>query len=395
MREQEINKLLENYDGAFYVYDIGKLKQRISFLRSSMPNKVSLCYAVKANTFVVKEIEKDLDRFEICSPGEANICRKLGVDTEKMVISGVYKTPSVIENMIKDKEFKGIYTVESMHQFEILCKFSEKYGRNVKVLLRLTNDSQFGINEEDIFEIIKNRETVNNIDILGIQYFSGTQKQSVKKLKRELTHLDEFLKRLEAELSYTAKELEYGTGFPVMYFEADEFNEEEFFKEFSELINSMEYRGKITLEIGRSMVAACGEYYTRVVDMKTNKGQNYLLIDGGMHQLVYYGQHMAMKQPYFAVCGKEKDKKDKLWNICGSLCSMNDIIVKQAAMPDIKIGDTLVFKNVGAYCSTEGISLFLSRDLPTVYLLNENKKIITVRSRIETEVFNTPNYERK
>ena len=96
MREQEINKLLENYDGAFYVYDIGKLKQRISFLRSSMPNKVSLCYAVKANTFVVKEIEKDLDRFEICSPGEANICRKLGVDTEKMVISGVYKTPSVI-----------------------------------------------------------------------------------------------------------------------------------------------------------------------------------------------------------------------------------------------------------------------------------------------------------
>lgn len=395
MREQEINKLLENYDGAFYVYDIGKLKRRISFLRSNMPKRVSLCYAVKANTFVVKEIENSLDRFEICSPGEANICRKLGVDTEKMVISGVYKTPFVIEDMIKDKDFKGIYTVESMYQFEILCKFSEKYERNVKVLLRLTNDSQFGINEEDIFEIVKDTERVNNIDILGIQYFSGTQKQSVKKLKRELTHLDNFLKRLETELSYTAKELEYGTGFPVMYFEADEFNEEEFFKEFSELVNSMEYRGKITLEIGRSIVASCGEYYTRVVDMKVNKGQNYLLIDGGMHQLVYYGQHMAMKQPYFTVYGKEKDKKDRLWNICGSLCSMNDIIVKQAAMPDMKIGDTLVFKNVGAYCSTEGISLFLSRDLPAVYLINENNKIALVRDRIETELFNIPNYERK
>ena len=39
---------------------------------------------------------------------------------------------------------------------------------------------------------------------------------------------------------------------------------------------------------------------------------------------------------------------------------------------DLKTGDVVILHNTGAYCMTEGISLFLSRDLPAVVWLKEN-----------------------
>ena len=73
---------------------------------------------------------------------------------------------------------------------------------------------------------------------------------------------------------------------------------------------------------------------------------------------------------------------------------MNDILAKQIPLPEIQTGDTLCFENAGAYCMTEGISLFLSRDIPAVYLLHENGELRCVREAIPTEYFNLPKYER-
>ena len=76
-------------------------------------------------------------------------------------------------------------------------------------------------------------------------------------------------------------------------------------------------------------------------------------------------------------------------NLCGSLCSMNDIIAKQVELPAISVGDVLCFENTGAYCMTEGISLFLSRDIPAVYLIGEDGRISCARKPFETYVLNT------
>lgn len=388
-----MDELIRDNATAFYVFDIGKLKSRIKYLRENLPEEVKLCYAVKANTFIIGEIVNDVDRFEVCSPGEEHICEALNVPEHMMVISGVYKTPKAIEKMVASQKEGMIYTVESITQFELLKGLSDKYSKKLKVLLRLTNDSQFGINEEDIIGIIEKREEYPGIDILGIQYFSGTQKTSIKKFGRELRHLDKFLCKLRDEYGYAARELEYGTGFPVAYFKDEEIDETALLQGFSELLQEMEFKANVTLELGRSIAACCGSYYTHIVDMKRNKGQNYLLVDGGMHQLVYFGQHMSMRLPEMSVVGKSGEAVEE-WNICGSLCSMNDIIVKQVPLPEISIGDLLCFENTGAYCMTEGISLFLSRDIPAVYLCLEDNTFVCVREAYETMTLNTPNYER-
>ena len=197
---------------------------------------------------------------------------------------------------------------------------------------------------------------------------------------------------LEEKYGFVAQELEYGPGFPVNYFQSDELDEVELLAGFSELLHDMTHHPKITLELGRSIAASCGTYYTHIVDLKRNQEQNYALVDGGMHHLVYFGQHMAMKQPFFHVCGKEHLPSTDQWNLCGSLCSMNDVMTKQSPLPDLALGDVLAFENAGAYCMTEGISLFLSRDIPAVYLLLENGTAVQVRKAFDTATLNQPNY---
>ena len=391
---QNLIQLIDEKQSSFYVFDIERLKRRIAFLKDSLPGGVDLCYAVKANPFVTKEIKDCLERLEVCSPGETNICASLGVENRKLVVSGIYKSPTATEGLVADPNFDAIFTAESVGQYQLLCRLSEKYGRSLRLLLRLTNDSQFGMNESDIENIIADRASNPRIHILGIQFFSGTQKTSLKKYRREIEYLDAFLARLDGEHGFCAEELEYGPGFPVSYFVSDDFDEAALLSGFSELLCGMVCRPKITLELGRSISASCGHYYTQIVDIKENKGQSYALIDGGMHHIVYFGQHMAMKRPYFSVVGKPDPAGEKTWIICGSLCSMNDIVAKQIPLPEIAIGDTLCFENTGAYCMAEGISLFLSRDLPAIYLLLENGELICVRQSFETELLNLPKYER-
>ena len=96
---------------------------------------------------------------------------------------------------------------------------------------------------------------------------------------------------------------------------------------------------------------------------------------------------MAMKLPMCKIY-PEKENYEEKWNLCGSLCTINDILVKQYPAGDIQIGDVLIFENTGAYCMTEGISLFLSRDLPGVIKIMENNEIKKVRENLPTYKLN-------
>ena len=390
-----LEQLIKESPTAAYVFDAAVLKDRMAFLRKALPQDIALCYAVKANTFIIKEAEPLVDRLEICSPGEAAVCQALDVDSRKMVISGVYKTPAFIEQLVSGGTFEGILTAESPLQYAMFCRLASQYHIPLRVLLRLTNNSQFGMDAAAVETIVREREQHPLITLAGIQYFSGTQKTSVGKYARELRALDSFLQKLRDSYGYTAQELEYGTGFPVSYFAGEELDESALLQEFSALLNGMTVRPKIILEIGRSIAAACGTYYTHIVDIKENKGQAYALTDGGMHHIVYFGQSMAMKQPYVSVLGKTAEAPtETFWTVCGSLCTMNDIMVKQLRLPPIAIGDVLCFERAGAYCMTEGLSLFLTRELPAVYITRADGTVYQVRRPFDVQSLNVPVYEK-
>lgn len=384
-------KLISEVSTPFYVFDINVLRDRIDYLNSMMPENVHLCYAMKANPFVVKEIDEIIEKYEICSYGEWNIAKKMGVSDSKMVISGVYKDEISMEDILNNYKNGEVFTIESLNQIELLNKLTKEKKKVINIILRLTSGNQFGMCEEEIIEILENRAKYEYLNIMGIQYFSGTQKKLSKRIIKELEYVDEFVLNLKNNLGFVVEELEFGPGFPVVYFETEQdFDEQTYLMEIADKIKNMKYQGHITMELGRSIVASCGSYYTKVVDKKINKEGNFAILDGGMNHLVYYGQMMAMKKPMLDILPKREDKILENWNLVGSLCTINDLIVKQLPVSNLEIGDIFVFKNTGAYSMTEGISLFLSRDLPKVVFVQGGEMKI-VRENINTYKFNMPN----
>ena len=169
------SKTIESIGTPFYVFDIDVLKNRINYLKSMMPENVHLCFAMKANPFVVKEIEDTIEKYEICSYGEWNIANVLDVAHEKMVISGVYKDEDSMIDIINHYKHGEVITIESLNQIKLVDKITKDKNIVVDVILRLTSGNQFGMSEEEIISILENRSKYNFLNIMGIQYFSGTQ----------------------------------------------------------------------------------------------------------------------------------------------------------------------------------------------------------------------------
>ena len=261
----DVKKIINTYGTPSFIFDIDALTKRIAYLKSKL--SFDLVYAVKANSFIVKDLKDLVLRYEICSPGEYEICEKLSIPERMMVISGVYKEETVIEEMIKNKDILK-YTVESMNQFILLDKLATKYQKKIHLLLRLTSNNQFGMTKEEIKYIIENHKR-DYLIIDGLEYFSGTQKHNLNLINKEIDNINEFILDIENNLHFPINELEYGPGAPVYYFQDNEFLEDEFLDNLNNSLKKI--NKKITLEIGRSIAASCGTYLTKVVDLKTNK----------------------------------------------------------------------------------------------------------------------------
>ena len=254
------------------------------------------------------------------------------------------------------------------------------------------------MDEETILSIIKKRSSYPHLHFTGLQYYSGTQKKQAGKIRKELERLDALLERIRNELQYEIRELEYGPGFHIPYFEGESpVDEDAMLADFRDALNAMAFKGRISLEAGRFLAAPCGSYVTRVVDTKQNQGQNYCIVDGGINHVNYYGQAMAMKIPAIrflphplspGMPDVQPPGGDSQWTVCGSLCTSGDMLVKNLPLPGLKTGDMLVFDRIGAYAVTEGIYLFLSRRLPAVLTYEKDAGLKLVRGGLPTSPFN-------
>lgn len=420
MNHQTIEAVLEQYKTPAYVFDLDVLTQRVKRIQACLKREqIGLCYAMKANPFLTGALEPLVERFEVCSPGEFRICERESLPMERLVVSGVNKEQPDILRIVKEYQGQGIYTIESRQQLKLLSECAREAGKILKVLVRISSGNQFGVSRELAKEMFAEREKYPELVFKGIQYYSGTQKKKLSVIEKELQELDGFCREVKEELNTAVSEIEYGPGFFVPYFQSEpEEDLEALLEEFLNLVGRMEFAGKITLEMGRFLVADCGNFLTSIVDRKENGGQIYGIVDGGIHHLNYFGQTMAMKHPYVQHIsrdgkwreqrvvkqpdesteslenpiqeGAEAVEKEK-WNLCGSLCTTADVIVKQFPLKKAQVGDVLVFERTGAYSVTEGINLFLSRDLPMVLLYSEAEGLELLRDTQHTDVLNSRN----
>lgn len=388
-----------------YIFDTDELCARIDAMQQILGCGVTVCYAMKANPFLISVLDKKLDKFEVCSPGEFAICEKEGINREKIVLSGVNKEKKDILYTMKTGAV-GIYTVESLNQLELINSCAVECGIKVKVLIRVTSGNQFGINERQVYEIADRKDELKGIIIEGIQCYSGTQKKKLSQIEAEVVWLQAIAHTCEAEHGVELKEIEYGPGLSVDYFVTDkcdamnaDFDE---LKEFAVMIKEMSEKFNVTLEMGRYIAATCGILISRIADMKMNDTTRYAIIDSGINHINYYGQAMAMKIPAYSYVKADgtvvKDRNvmsrlngtdDEKWTICGSLCTVADLIVKNLPIGTPECNDKIIFYNIGAYSITEGIYLFLSRKMPVITAYNKDGSVEVYRDVISSDRINS------
>lgn len=388
-----------------YIFDTDELCARIDAMQQILGCGVTVCYAMKANPFLISVLDKKLDKFEVCSPGEFAICEKEGINREKIVLSGVNKEKKDILYTMKTGAV-GIYTVESLNQLELINSCAVECGIKVKVLIRVTSGNQFGINERQVYEIADRKDELKGIIIEGIQCYSGTQKKKLSQIESEVVWLQAIAHTCEAEHGVKLNEIEYGPGLSVDYFVTDKcdamntnFDELE---EFAGMIKEMSEKFNVTLEMGRYIAATCGVLISRIADMKMNDTTRYAIIDSGINHINYYGQAMAMKIPAYSYVKADgtivKDRNvmsrlngtdDEKWTICGSLCTVADLIVKNLPIGTPECNDKIIFYNIGAYSITEGIYLFLSRKMPVITACNKDGSVEVYRDVICSDRINS------
>ncbi len=388
MNELQMKEAASKFKTPFYVFDSDVLNAQVKKIKDALQSTAKVCYAMKANPFIIAEILDTVDCFEVCSPGEFRICERANIPMEKIVMSGVYKNKDDIHYALDTYKTDGVYTVESYNQWVLLSEYAAENKMNIKVLLRLSNGNQFGMDKSVLESIVADRENHPYIHIEGVQYFTGTQKKPASKIEREIRKIDALVVELKEKYGFESEKIEYGPGLPICYFDGEENVEDEMLQALCNAIKEMQFKGEIVLEMGRYIAAYCGYYFTKVVDEKVNKSQPYCIIDGGVHHVNYYGQMMAMKMPPIVHLEENKDAEEKNWSICGSLCTVNDVLVKAYPFKDLKLGDTLVFKKTGAYSSTEGISLLLSRDLPQIIVYSQKDGYRVARTHYATDIIN-------
>ena len=399
MTTEIFSKIKEMGTPAF-LFDEGAFKERLHEIDRILngeyeeEKRIKICYAAKANPFLLTAAAEVVDRLEICSQGEMDIVHSLSIDGEKVLYSGVSKTAEDIRKAI----LQGMRhaTAESLRHLDLLQQEGSLAGVKLTVLLRLSSGAQFGMTRADIEKALAEREKYTALQIEGIHFFRGTQRRKIKQQEEELMMLKEFITDLREKYDLPLPKLEYGPGLPVPYFEGEDFLDTLLpLKELLPALLKASEWAEVTVEMGRFFAASCGTYLTTVTDLKDAEDAHIAILDGGIHQLTYVGQMMGMKVPRLSLpyrCGVEDTEKQH-YMLCGSLCTTGDVLIRDVELPRLQIGDVLAFENVGAYTVTEGIGLFLSHALPSVYLYDEGREegeaLLLVRGPVPTSTLNS------
>ncbi len=397
----------------YYVFDTDEFAKRAAMIRAALDCKggrrIPLCFSIKANPFLLHRLPEGLDHVEVCSQGELEICIALGVKPESIIYSGVMKEKCDIERAVSYGA--GILTCESIRHAALISEVmlermpegaheAEFAETKTHVILRLTSGNQFGMSLEDIEYIMSHPDEFKGIAVMGIHYYSGTQK-SLRKINKDLEKIKSALSVLKEKYSFEPQLVEYGPGLCVEYFEDDwQEREKQSLDEAAEVLREFAEEYPLGIEMGRFLAASCGKYYTQVEDLKSTGDANYAILDGGIHHLNYFGQRMAMQVPPIKVYAGEVSENEERtgvkftelpdtdYTLCGSLCTVADVLVREVRLKKLELGDVLEFGHCGAYSVTEAPALFLSRQLPAIYAYSKEYGYECLREHIPAAEIN-------
>jgi len=373
----------------FFAYDRGLLDQRVDLLRSVLPERVELSYAMKANPMpaIVHHLVGRLDRIDVASGLELRTALDTTIRAEKVSFAGPGKTPAEIRQAVA----AGILIeVESATEFRRVLAAGDELGLEPNVAVRVNPDfavkgsgmrmgggpQQFGVDAEQVPGLLREFATAG-ANVLGFHVFAGSQNLNAAIIAEAQRHTVDLVSELAEHLPSPVRYLNLGGGFGIPYVEKDRpLDLDEVAANLGELIDGP-IRERMpeaspVIELGRYLVGECGVYVTRILDRKESRGTTFLVVDGGMHhQLAASGNlGQAIRRNYPVTVGNVSDLAPaETVTVVGCLCTPLDLLASGVDLPRTDIDDLIVIFQAGAYGLTASPTAFLGHPAPAEVLV--------------------------
>ena len=368
----KLDSVINRFEAPFFFYDLDKLRTHLTEMSEILDPDIKLWYACKANPMsaVIKVLRNLGFGIDVASAGELHQVLNTGVDPNHVLATGPGKSKEYLKLLV-DSGVKTI-VLESLNQAYWLDEVALEKGIKVDCLLRVQLEwkdgksvlggdeiTPFGIGESEWLNLDLSK--CKNLNIRGYHAFQWGNILDCTRLEtiweKTILSINELSKKLKIETEV----LDLGGGLGIPYtFEEKPIQ----FSDVHETLVKLKKKyslNKIWMELGRFTVGECGHYFTKVVDIKTSRGRDIIVCDGGINHIARVA---LVGQPFPATSYEQRKKETKTFHVHGSLCTALDHLGTFEFPVDIKEGDWLVFHQAGAYGFTESMPFFLCHMLP-------------------------------
>lgn len=379
MKAKDCLNKLSNLQTPFYFYDMELLRLTLDIVnRESSRYGYKVHYAVKANfERPILEAVREAGLGTDCVSGnEVKASIESGFAPEDIVFAGVGKSDREIEYALEHGIFS--FNCESRQELEVINNIAAQMNTVARVALRINPDvdpqthqnistgkadSKFGISYTEVDEVIARLGELANIELVGIHFHIGSQIRDLSVFENLCNRVNT-IKGWFKEQGVVLKHINVGGGLGINYDDPDSELVPDFETYFAIFNKFLQLDADQTLhfELGRSVVAQCGELITKVLyNKKTADGTDVVIVDGSMTELIrpalYHAKHLIenLSEP----CTKELHK----YTVAGPVCESSDVFAKGIKLPATKRGDIITLRSAGAYGSAMS-SRYNLRDLP-------------------------------
>jgi diaminopimelate decarboxylase len=372
-----------------YVYDLDVVARQVEALRSALPARFDLAYAVKANPnlAVLRQVAGMGLGADVASGGELRHVIRAGFDPAHVVMTGPGKRDEELAAAVEAG--LRVVTVESVGELRRLARIAAGLGRPQPILLRaavteaarmervrLVGDDgagKFGMDMADLRIAASEAVASSWLEPIGLHAFGASNVTDAAALATHVEAVVGTARGLAAEAGFVLRLVDAGGGLGIPY----KANEAELdVAALGDRLAALSGRmaddertreTRLLLEPGRFLVGASGAYLTRVLECKQVGRQHVVIVDGGIHHVLrpaLVGQGHRVRIVSGAAAGPGATAARLPVTVAGPLCSGLDVFAQSAVMPLPERGDLVAVLDVGAYGATESMPLFLSHPMP-------------------------------
>jgi diaminopimelate decarboxylase len=353
-----------------------------------------ICYAMKANSnlAILRTFIDEGGGLDIVSGGELFLALRVGAPPQRIVFAGVGKSTAEIEAALQADIL--LFNVESAQELEALQAAAAKRGQRARVAVRVNPDvdpnthayistglrqSKFGVPIREAMDLYRRMRTLPNLDPVGVHAHIGSQITQVAPFQESLAKLVPLVQALRQD-HFNIQYLDIGGGLGIRYKDEGPPAPSDYASTLRPLLGTLECQ--VLMEPGRLLVGNAGILVTRVLYAKANEDKRFLVVDGGMNDLIRPSLYNAY-HAIVPVVQRANGQAEISLDVVGPICESGDFLAKDRVLPVCQPGDLLAVLSAGAYGFAMASNYNARPRVPEVMVHGDQFAVVRARESFE------------